>query len=148
MPISQDPNGGFKYVLKSDREKPQEKQPWFKLRARSRAAVIRFEEEIEKLRRDKKKFQDYIELLREAVLDWGNMAGPDGVEIAFDKSKLEEILTDGEIGELLWAYRMQGWLPDERKNSGSQSGSDSEPAAKEAAPGQTSAQTGPQPAVQ
>jgi len=110
MPRALDPKQKFKYVLKSDQDKPANEQPAFFLRTLSgrkwrEAAAINKALEAAKEGSDFEPILDQMYgLLRLGVRGWENMVDPDTEQpIPYDPASLDLLLDPAEAGELMEA---------------------------------------------
>jgi hypothetical protein len=118
MPLALEPNATYRIVLKGDKNKPQEKQPWFEMKYRTARQMRELNTRIDKIRTigpDNKSLDEIIAVLKEAIVGWGNVF-ENGVEVPFDIERLEDICTSNELGQLLAHFQFQGFTAEERKN--------------------------------
>ena len=125
MPLILESGGTFKVVLESDKDKPEDKQPYFEFRylsGRDWKKLADTADKIEQAKSGSAAIDVVFELLNMGLAGWGNMVDPGtGEEIAFDKDELERIVTIIEASELLQKFRNQGVEVEDLKNSESPS---------------------------
>ena len=112
MPISSDPNATAEFFLEVDRAKPAAKRPVFLVRFMTGRDLAQIESLIEQAEAQPSTSDGnaaaYTLLCRAiaiGVVGWRNMAGRDGVPLAFDAAKLESLLGADETGWSLLSER-------------------------------------------
>ena len=114
--------------LESDAEKPLETRPTFVTRyltARQWIKVSQLLNKAQATEDNEEGVATLIAALKLALVDWRNVPGE------FDVDQLPDLLTFYELWDLVYAMlRAQQPGTDDRKNSGSRSGSNSEPPAE------------------
>lgn len=120
MPLVLEPEHTFKVVLESDKEKPEDKRPYFEfpyLSGRKWKEIARKAQAVRKSKTGEEAIDAVFELIRIGLVGWGNMTDPKtGKEIPFDKKELDSILTLKEANELLVKFRNQDVEAADLKN--------------------------------
>jgi len=120
MPIALEPSRTYRYVLKSDRDKPKEDQPFFEFRYLSGRAwkeVAAVADDLENSAGGAAAIDSMYAMIKPGLVNWGNMIDPEmAQEIPFDLDELDRLLTMKETRELLEAFQNQGVGAEELKN--------------------------------
>lgn len=141
MPITLDLKT-YDYVLESDREKPKDKQPAFickVLSTKKWRELARINDNLDDIDGLDKQLGQMIDIIMIGVSDWRNMVNGQG-PIEFNQENLEDILTFGEVAELMQCVVHNGITIDDKKKLEPQSPSDTGPSANPA-PEQADAKT-------
>ncbi len=125
MPISLSKADTFRLSLISDMSVPEEKRPYFEFAPLTGRQQKVMATALENLTDGKTTALSIIEdsfgLITPHIVGWGNLFNKEGLEIAFHKDEMEDILQFQEAQELAW--KVFGYAPqlEELKNSASQS---------------------------
>jgi hypothetical protein len=133
MSLISDPKNTFKVTLACDEGK--EKPPWFEFRYRSIGDMRQISLKIDEIKHavtDQDDTDKLLAIIQENLTGWGNQTDSAGAEVMFEAGNLEKVVSLADIGDLLFAFRAQGLMAADRKNSGSQSPSSTGPAAETA----------------
>jgi hypothetical protein len=106
MPIALDPNKRFSVVLKSDRVGPEDQRPTFHCRylsGREWLAVAELNDALLNSKTSREALETMYRLVGSSLTGWSNLRQADGTEIAYDPTKLPDILNPAEIKEVLEA---------------------------------------------
>lgn len=101
MPIALDKGRTFDVVLKTDQAKPKGKQPTFVFRY---LTVAEWQRVLDLASADgdpKQMMSMLVNAIGIGLVDWRRMVGLDGEAIKFDPATLPELLTIGEMKELV-----------------------------------------------
>ena len=123
MPLVLRPGATFRIELDSDKDIPAEKRPYFLARYQS-AAETQVALSLKSRFKKKTKPDEVREVIKticrevsEFIVGWDKIIDrKTGDEISFDPAKLEQVLTWGEINELLAKSQNQGVEIDDLKN--------------------------------
>ena len=135
MPIAMDPDARFRYVLESDRDRPDPLTWIFRVRTcRAMREIIEAVDKIDALQSGTEAgggdvLSASLDLLRSELVAVEN--GPGG----FDLADLDALITPAEVNELITALIRQGQEPADAKKSKSPSRSSSASSANPAKQG-------------
>ena len=128
MPLALDPESSVWVSLRSDEEKPDDIRPEFRVKVqamRGQLALMEFVDSLKAVDTQADLCQRLTAKLSELVVETRNMGG----------LPLEDVLTDTEAIELIYAIRDAGRVSaNQKKKSESQPPSDGEPSVKDAPP--------------
>lgn len=110
MPLALDPQETFDLVLESDQAKPEAEQPTFTFRYLSNREWKQVAKTTDKLSELRKEGLDNMltsieEGLKVGLVDWKNIKDRDGNSIPYDPARLDDIIIQAEMFELLFAVR-------------------------------------------
>lgn len=131
MPIRNDPNSDFRYVLASDRDKPSGSQPAFFFKTLSLRQFRTMNDTIQAFEDstgNDEIFGAALKLIGDNLTGWANMTdGPGGENLKFDPGpeSLDDLLGCVEIMELAFAVINQRPSAEDKKKLSSQSTSPS-----------------------
>ena len=136
MPLALEPDEVFEIVLDSD-VKGEGPRPTFRFRhptVRTWIRVAELTDSWEAAREEKKDakglMQEVLDIVAGRLVGWSNLKDEAGKPIPFDPEKLPDVVTVGEIFELMYKFRSGAALEaDARKNSERPSSSGSESSA-------------------
>lgn len=133
MPLALDKNKTFRIVLQSDKDKPENEQPYFVYRYLTGIQwrkLATLQDDIE----DCDSGADAVDRVYEAVatglIGWGNMIDSDNNFISFNINKLQEIVGPIEAQELIQRILMQTPNAEDKKKLDSPSDLNTEESAK------------------
>jgi hypothetical protein len=118
MSLACEPNATYEYVLRSDKDKPVEKQPAFifsYVSARRWKELCGIYAEFDKSKTGKEGIDKAIEFIHLTLVGWKNIFSIEGVEIPFAPDKLADIVSMPEVMELREAVMAQGVSAADKK---------------------------------
>jgi len=132
MPLTCNPDSTYDIVLSTDKDKEPADQPAFVfqyLTGRKWKQVANLSDEFESANSGADMLDLAFDAIKISLIGWKNLTDPQGNEIPFDLSILDDILTMTEATELMQAVVSQNVTVDDKKKLESQSGSNMEPSA-------------------
>ena len=122
MPIANDPAAHYDYILEGDRDK--DPAPVFVLRhltCRQWHRAIELEGEFKQAHGVGEQLETGYKVVGLGLGGWRDMTGADGEAIPFDLEALPDLVTLGELTELMQAVLAQAIDPEDKKKSESPS---------------------------
>ena len=120
-PLALDPEATFQVVLRSDKFKELEEQPYFEFKFISGAQCRRVSSDRDKLPESEtgdELLDKLYEIVARYMVGWGNMIDPGtGAQIPYDPKALENIIHPTEAQELIDSLLTQGLEVRDLKNS-------------------------------
>jgi hypothetical protein len=103
MPVALDPSEVYRYVISTDRSKPEEKRPTLLFHyptLREARKIANLFDQSDRAKSTDESVQLRCDAVRVILVGWENFTDRDGTPIPYDPNELDAILTDTDITEL------------------------------------------------